>query len=662
MSLLRLLFVFLLFFIVAVPAISQRDNNPAEKGTLSLKKDTAQVKVLNGLSFSLRESDPNMALQYSSQAYQLSRNINYKKGMGRARGNSGWIYYRKGDFVKALEDSYEALKLSEQGNDLEEVARSLNNIGAVNYEQKQYESSLEHFKRALVASNQIHDLSSTSRTLNNIAYMYLTSGLSIDSAIVYSSRAHEVSLKTKNSYLIAFSYRLRGDIFESRKEYKKALEEYEQSVKYCEMAGVNTMRVAAMHRIAKVFVKLDRNDEAIKILNKNINEANLFGYRDELERSYKIIAQAYRAKGNAVLAYDFLQKHLLLHDSIYNEQNTSKLASLRNRFDTDMKQAQIELLTKESALHQEEITHQRIQLYALIGGGTFFLLLMIILLISNRKIVKAKSNLELQKEELAKKNAEIEEKSSELSRINATKDKLFSIIGHDFRSPLQSLKGLLELINYQNLTQKEFTEYSKDLRRKIDNVYNNLNNLLNWSVLQLQGIQTKASSFDVRTLVGEVCDLYTQVSEQKRIILINEIEDSIHVLADRDQIHLVLRNLISNSIKFTPTDGTVKVYYTLNQSNQIEMNVEDSGIGIAAKDMNRLFVSDSLWTISGTNNEKGLGLGLRLCKEFIEKNDGRLTVQSEIGIGTTFTFTLPLGLQKDKLLEENYLVPHSQRP
>jgi two-component system, sensor histidine kinase and response regulator len=216
----------------------------------------------------------------------------------------------------------------------------------------------------------------------------------------------------------------------------------------------------------------------------------------------------------------------------------------------------------------------------------------------------------------------------------------------------------LELINYQNLSQQEFTLYSKDLRRKIDAVYNNLNNLLNWSVTQLQGIQTKASSFDIGKLADEVCDLYTEVSEQKGVSLVHEMEDNVQVMADRDQIHLVLRNLISNSIKFTPTGGLIKIYYSRLGSNELNVNVEDSGMGIGEKDLERLFTNDSLWTINGTNNEKGLGLGLRLCKEFIERNKGKLTVRSQVGIGTTFNFTLPVSTEAESKSEE---VDHLER-
>src|SRR4051812_1084837 len=126
----------LLLLIISPQAIAQRYESQNEKRVIASKKDTARVNLLNGLSASLRESDPQMAMEYSRQAYQLAKELSYQKGIGRSLGNTGWIYYRKGDFVKALENSYEALKISEQINDLEEMARCLNNVGAINYEQK----------------------------------------------------------------------------------------------------------------------------------------------------------------------------------------------------------------------------------------------------------------------------------------------------------------------------------------------------------------------------------------------------------------------------------------------------------------------------------------------------------------------------------------------
>jgi two-component system sensor histidine kinase/response regulator len=647
---------------ISFSGFAQRYDPRNEKKVVASEKDTARVNLLNGLSASLRESDPQMAMEYSRQAYQLATELNYQKGIGRSLGNTGWIYYRKGDFVKALENSYEALKISEKINDTEEMARCLNNVGAINYEQKQYSVSLDYFKKAYKISIQNRDIKTAARSLNNVSYLYLTSGLSIDSAKVYNVKSFELSKQAKDSYLIAYNYRIGADIHVLHKEYKRALEEYDEAVKLSLATHNNAMRIAVMHRIAKVYLLQNKINDAIVILEKNVNEASLYGYREELERSYKVLGEAYKRKGNMRVAYDYLQRHLVLHDSIFNEQNSAKLTSLQNQFDTDMKQAQIELLTKESALRQEEITHQRMQLYSVIGGCTFAVLLTIMLLISIRKVTKANRKLELQKAELANKNVVIEEKSFELSRLNTTKDKLFSIIGHDFRSPLQSLKGLLELINRQNLSQQEFTHYSRDLTNKIDSMYANLNNLLNWSVMQLQGIQTKPKTIDLLSLTNEVMALYMEVSRQKRVTLSNQVEMDSFAFADQDHIHLVLRNLISNAIKFTPASGTVNIYSVQNE-NDIEISIQDSGIGISAKDLEKLFVKETLWSVNGTNNEKGLGLGLLLCKEFIEKNNGRLYVTSEVGKGTTFTFLLPCAYPNQEVLEASgYLETHSQIP
>jgi signal transduction histidine kinase len=642
-----LIFYFLL--VMSWSGFSQRYVEEKKTGVTFAREDTAQVNSLNRLSFSFRESDPSTALEYSQQAAQLARKLGYKAGIGRALGNAGWIYYRRSDFVKAMESSYEALRISENIGDKPEMARSLNNIGAIFYEQKQYAPSLKNFKRALSISRQNKDDRSVARSLNNISYLYLTSGLNIDSAWAFVEAAGLISEKIKDTHLMAFTLRTKGEIYEKKRKYEEALKYYGQSLTLSTETHNKAIHTTTQRRIAHVYIITGKLNQAIALLNKNIVEASLYGFLEELDRAYKLLAEAYDQKGQKDLAYGFLQKGLVLHDSIFNELNTARLSALQSSFDTDMKQAQIELLTKESALKQEEIMRQRLQLYVLIGGGTFVFIFVIVLLAGFNNMRKAKQKLEFQKEELANKNKMIEEKSEELSRLNSTKDKLFSIIGHDFRSPIQNLKSLLELFNKKDLSQQEFEYYSKDLKNKIDALYVNMNNLLNWSVMQLQGIQTKPTTIDLYQLATEVSDLYNESYRKKEISFINEITEETFAFADRDHIHLILRNLISNAFKFTPQKGRVKIYST-QVEGEVEISVEDSGIGIASRDFEKLFVRETLWTVNGTDNEKGLGLGLLLCKEFIEKNNGRLFVRSEVSRGTTFTFSLPsIEKVKDKL-------------
>jgi len=402
-----------------------------------------------------------------------------------------------------------------------------------------------------------------------------------------------------------------------------------------------SMKAATTHRLAKAYIALDRLAEANTLLQANEQVAVEMGYPEELERTYEVLAELSHKRGDNARAYAYLKKYTLLHDSIYTEKNSEQIALLQGQFDLNLKQAEIELLTKDAALKQEEISTQRMQLYITILTASCALLLVILLLYGFQKSKRVNRELQKQKEELAFKNAEIEDKRQELTRLNTTKDKLFSIIGHDFRSPLNSLKGLLNLIGNKNMSQEEFEHFSGDLRKKIDAIYDNLDNVLNWSVSQLKGIQANPTVIQPFVLTEEVFDLYQEMARTKGVELINSINPDITAFADKEQIRLVLRNLISNALKFTSARGFVRLAADWEE-DMVQISVEDSGIGMSTDDMQRLFVKDSLWSIQGTQNEKGLGLGLLLCKEFIEKNQGSLTVSSEQGVGTTFRFTLPV--------------------
>jgi signal transduction histidine kinase len=190
------------------------------------------------------------------------------------------------------------------------------------------------------------------------------------------------------------------------------------------------------------------------------------------------------------------------------------------------------------------------------------------------------------------------------------------------------------------MTQSEFEKFSIDLRKKIDVVYDNLDNILNWSVTQLKGISTIPTVIEPHALAAEVVELYDEMARSKSVQLRNEIPKGIFASADKDQIRLVFRNLISNALKFTAS-GHVRLSANA-ADNEVSITVEDTGMGIAESDIQKLFMKDALWSAQGTRNEKGLGLGLLLCKEFVEKNQGTLKVMSEQGMGTTIRFTLPI--------------------
>lgn len=238
---------------------------------------------------------------------------------------------------------------------------------------------------------------------------------------------------------------------------------------------------------------------------------------------------------------------------------------------------------------------------------------------------------------------QLQKYSDELQELNATKDKLFSIIAHDLKSPFNSIIGLSEIIKNEaaeldaaNIEQYAGAIYSTSLQ-----TFRLLENLLDWARIQQSQMIFRPVSIVLKEVVEEVIELLIEMANSKRIDLINCVSDQIIVSADQDMLKTILRNLVSNALKFTSTNGKVEIR-AISRPDKIEITVNDTGTGIKKDDLDKLFKIGSNCSQQGTQNEKGTGLGLILCREFVEKHGGRIWVESEVGKGSSFSFTLPI--------------------
>jgi two-component system, sensor histidine kinase and response regulator len=254
-------------------------------------------------------------------------------------------------------------------------------------------------------------------------------------------------------------------------------------------------------------------------------------------------------------------------------------------------------------------------------------------------------------EQLNEMNLKVKQKNEELAQINEIKNKLFAIIAHDLRGPLSSLQSLLYLIRDHDLSESEMDEISSMLEKNLQENASMMDNLLAWAKAQMNGIQLNPREFALKLGIKSVIDQIKFQAEGKKISIETSLEE-FEVVADYDMIKLVVRNLIANAIKFSETGGVIKVE-AVEKGEFCEIRVIDNGIGIKKKDQDKIF-SKAHFTSRGTDNEKGSGLGLMLCKEFIETHGGKLWFESEVGKGTSFIFTIPL-----KIVEENELPKES---
>jgi signal transduction histidine kinase len=241
-------------------------------------------------------------------------------------------------------------------------------------------------------------------------------------------------------------------------------------------------------------------------------------------------------------------------------------------------------------------------------------------------------------EEVLQKNREIEDQAKTLHELNLTKDKLFSIISHDLRGPIGLLKNTLDLIASGDLSVTELESLIPELNENIGSAFSLTDNLLYWAKSQLEGIQVKPVWFDLKDIADENCNLFKPGAGSKGIVLLNNIKTAVMLYADKDMIRLVLRNLINNALKFTYNGGKVTIGANIDNAF-IDVFVQDTGTGISTEEINRIFSGENFHK-NGTSGEKGSGLGLMLCRDFIEKNGGQMSVYSELGKGSKFSFRL----------------------
>ncbi|MEA3316612.1 MAG: hybrid sensor histidine kinase/response regulator [Bacteroidota bacterium] len=244
--------------------------------------------------------------------------------------------------------------------------------------------------------------------------------------------------------------------------------------------------------------------------------------------------------------------------------------------------------------------------------------------------------------ELKKANEQIREQAVELKKINETKDRLFSIISHDLRGPLGGIKNMVDLLISEYREDIEFTGKSLEiLKRSADKTRTLLENLLFWSRSQRGEINRNPKIINVKSIVNDIILLSQSAADDKKILLKSEIEQNVYCFADSDMIKTVIRNLVNNAIKFTNKNGEISIS-AQNTDNKIIVYVKDNGIGISKQNIDKILSENVYFTSYGTGKEKGSGLGINLCIDFVKRNNGELNIESTEGEGSIFSFSLPI--------------------
>ncbi|MBS9524432.1 tetratricopeptide repeat-containing sensor histidine kinase [Litoribacter alkaliphilus] len=587
------------------------------------KDDHAKLRLLSDFAWLIHNTDSSQ--KFYKEAIQLSLVLNEADFLVQNYNRIGVVFRNLDLHERALEYYEYALVLSKEIGNKKEEGYALNNIAQILNYQGHPTEALEYYKEAERIFKSIDHQEGLGYTYIGFSAVYNKLERYID-AIQAIDKSMEIrGNHIDRNYLTSILF--RGDFFLKLKDFDRAYQDYEL---YFEHVKGNYTRgeMTAFKRFAEWHYQNGNTRQAMEYAHKALEIHQHTPSLEAILSIYYLMAEIYSSYGQYDKAFEYQQAYIDGKDQLLDERTNSYLTNLKIR----RQEAEIKSLELDRKIQEEQASKKK-----LINIGLLFLLFLsgCMIFIYYRSYQQERLN-------LAKLNAqkqEIASQAEELKNLNMVKDKLFSILAHDLRGPLNSLRGLIQLIEEEDLTEQEFREILPLISQNVGNNSILLENLLMWSRSQMKGMRPLKQTVRIKSIFDDNEDHLNQIALQKNIRLVNVIDDSVLVKADRGMIDIVMRNLLTNALKFTPEGGEISVEAE-DLGKSWKILISDSGVGIAAENMDQIF-GTNFYTTVGTKKEKGSGLGLLLSKELIEKNNGTISLNSVEGEGTTFYFILP---------------------
>ncbi|HEY4656294.1 MAG TPA: tetratricopeptide repeat protein [Cyclobacteriaceae bacterium] len=586
-------------------------------------RNMAYCYTLNG--------DYSTALKYDNLSLQSSTAANDSAMITESYKYLGNDYYDIGEYDDAYFYFTQSYTIAKRTNDSLNMAISLHNVGRVFKELEEYDRALNHFALSLKISNQINDKPGLPYYYDEFGDVQMRKG-NYDSALNALHKAmHQINeqqlgeLKPKTFIKMANSYLYKKDYSKALSYYDSTQILYDKTNNQFGIAQVNLGR-------GIVYLHQTDYDAAQEYIEESLAQAHAVNARVLEIDCYKNLHAIWEMRGDYRRALEYFKQYVALEDSLFSQEMLQKLYRDQIRYETETRDLEIAALNQIDARQKDALKREEFirNILAIVFG--LCVLLLVSVYRSGQRRKEINKLLLLHQEET-------QARSEELERLNQVKDKFFSIISHDLRSPINALSGILDIMSKGGLSQADFAEQTKELRIRFNHTRTLLNNLLDWTLLQMDKLSLQAARIDLSKMIDENIQMLGSL-QSKQISLINNVREESVAFADSNTINLVLRNLITNAIKFTNDGGSV-IIDAKEQEKDWLVSVHDNGIGISRDVQRILFDKTSPYTTRGTANEKGTGLGLILCKEFIEKNGGRIWVESKEGKGSTFWFTIP---------------------
>lgn len=519
-----------------------------------------------------------------------------------------------GDYEKAVTALDEILTRhqTEQPNEL--YARALMQLGLVNFFQQKWTEALYFYQQALKIAEKLNNKEGISIAYNNIANIHQKKG-ERKQALNFYGKALKIQRQLADSSAmcnclmnIASNYLEQGDVMSAKKPLNEALD-------IAQKIGDNEITALCYMHFGVLYSKDGNWEKSENMLREGEQLAKQGGYSQVRQEILHTLSNVYEDAGNYQQSLKYLKQAEALSDSLMAQQMMGKTREFETRYKTQEKE-------KELELHTQSLKTARL-LYILFSVVMLLLTMVIAYLIYNAKQRK--------------------KRNKQLAELNTTKDKLFSIISHDLKSPVIAQKMAIEAM------MEELDKYDERMLQRLkafhdasESQLSLLQNLLNWASLQTRRMEYTPIVFNVSDLVSKAVDLYSISAQNKNLQLITEISPECLIRGDKQMISTVIRNLLNNAIKFSLPGNDIKITVSCNEQGA-RISISDKGVGMSHQQIDDLFKQGKNTSKEDTRGEKISGLGLIICKELLEKNNSCLHIDSKENEGSTISFNILKG-------------------
>ena len=602
-----------------------------------------------------QEGNYAKALSYIQPYLDFTQNLKDTVGYANGLYQKALIMDDQGEYEKSLEIYLGILKIYEEQQDDFSIGFTLNAIGETLQKTGKISEAMGNYTRALKIFNRLDNKGEMANANFNIGDTHLQLK-EYDSALVYFNRALDLDKEINSQWGMAYDFESIGKLYEAKGEFNKALAYHQSALTIRQELGLKRELSLSYTALGKLNRKLKNYSVAEEHLLKATQITEEIGAKTEIRKNYDALSSLYKDQGDYEKALEYKNKYVVINDSLYNESKSQQIEELQVRFESEKQQAAIDALEKDAEISDLKLKRQTTFRNITIGVALAAILLSFALF--NRYKYRQRVRLEADEKkrllENEKRKTELEKKRvDELRKIDKLKDEFLANTSHELRTPLNGIIGLAE-----SLKDGVAGKLSDKANDNLDMITNSgkrlshlINDILDFSKLKNKDLALALRPVDLYSVTQVILKLSEPLIDGKDIRLINDVDPGLPLIeADENRLQQILHNLIGNAIKFTK-QGEISLS-ARPVDTSMEISVSDSGIGIDEDKFKSIFNSFEQGDGSTIREYGGTGLGLSVTRQLVELHGGQISVQSKLGQGSIFSFSMPLSKTKRGAMDD----------